>query len=46
MEQVQMEYLEGIEKVSYFNILNEEVEKFTSKWSQSLDNVRSLSYLK
>ena len=41
-----MEYLEGIEKVSYFNILNEEVEKFTSKWSQSLDNVRSLSYLK
>ena len=41
-----MEYLEAIEKVSYFNILNEEVEKFTSKWSQSLDNVRSLSYLK
>ena len=46
MEQVQIEYLEGIEKVSQFNILNEEVEKFTSKWSQSLDNVRSLSYLK
>ena len=41
-----MEYLEGIEKVSQFNILNEEVEKFSSKWSQNLDNVRSLSYYK
>ena len=29
------------------NFLNEEVdEEFTSRWSQSLDNVRSPSYLK
>ena len=47
MEQVQMEYWEmDIEKVNEFNFLNEEVEEFTSMWSQSLVNVKSASYLK
>ena len=37
-----------IEKVNEFNVLsfNEEVEDFTSRWSQNLVNVRSPSYLK
>ena len=34
-----------IEKVNEFN-LNEEVEEIMSRWSQSLVNVRSPSYLK
>ena len=36
----------GIEKVNEFNLLNEEVEEFTSRWSQNLVNVRSRSYFK
>ena len=40
MEQVQMEYW----KVHEFNFLNE-VEGFTSRWSQNLVNVRRPSYL-
>ena len=40
-----MEYWEmDIEKVNEFNFLNEEVEEFTSKWSQNFVNVRSPSY--
>ena len=47
IEQVQMEYREmDIWKVNEFNFLNEEVEEFTSKWSQNLVKVRSTSYLK
>ena len=42
-----MEYWEmDIEKVNEFNFLNEEVEEFTSMWSQILVNVKSASYLK
>ena len=33
-------------KVNAFNLLNEEVEEFTSSWSQNLVNLRSPSYLK
>ena len=40
MEQVQMEYW----KVHEFNFLNE-VEGFTSRWSQNFVNVRRPSYL-
>ena len=36
----------SIWKVNEFNFLNEEVEKFTIRWSQNLVNVRSPSYLK
>ena len=32
-----------IETVNEFNFLNEEGEEFTSKWGQSLVNVRSVS---
>ena len=32
-----------MEKVSAFNFLNEEVEEFMSRWSQSLVNVRGPS---
>ena len=47
MEQIQMEYRKtDIWKVNEFNFLNEEVEEFTSRWSQNLVNVRSPSYLK
>ena len=47
LEQVQMEYREmDIWKVNEFNFLNEEVEEFTSRWSQNLVNARSPSYLK
>ena len=47
MEQVHMEYREmNIWKVNEFNFLNEEVEEFTSRWSQNLVNARSPSYLK
>ena len=42
-----MEYWEtDIEKVNGFNFLNEEIQEFTSMWSQSLVNVRRPSYLK
>ena len=42
-----MEYWEmDTEKVNEFNFLNEEVEKFTRMWSQSLVNIKSASYLK
>ena len=34
------------EKANEFNFLNEEVEEFTSKWSQNLVNASSPSYLK
>ena len=47
MQQVQMEYREmDIWKVNEFNFLNEEVEEFTSKWSQNLVNVKCPSYVK
>ena len=47
MDQVQIEYWEmGILKINEFNFLNKEVEKFTSRWSQNLVNVRSPSYFK
>ena len=47
MEQVQMEYWEmDIWKVNEFKFLNEQVEKFTSRWCQNLVNVWSPSYLK
>ena len=36
----------GIWKVNKFHFLNEEVEEFTKRWSESLANVRGLSYLK
>ena len=42
MEQVLM----NIEKVNIDNFLNEEVEDFRSRWSQSLVNERSPSCLK
>ena len=46
MKQVPMEYWEtDIGKVNEFNFLNEKVEKFTSRWSQNLVNVRIPSYL-
>ena len=35
-----------VQKVHEFNFLNEEVEEFRSRWSQSLVNVRSPSYLR
>ena len=42
-----MEYWEiKTEKVNEFSSLNEEVEKFTDRWSQNLVNVWSPSYLK
>ena len=41
MEQVQMEYWEmDIWKVSEFKFLNQQIEEFTSRWNQSLVNVR------
>ena len=47
MEQVHMEYRERVVwKVNKFNFLNEKVEKFTSRWSKNLLNVRSANYLK
>ena len=47
MEQVQIGYRKRvIWKVNEFNFLNEEVEEFTSRWSQNLVNVRNPSYLK
>ena len=47
MEQVQIENSEmDIWKVNEFNFLNEEVEKFSNRWSPNLLNVRSPSYLK
>ena len=47
MEQVQTQYRKmDIWKVNKFHFLNEEVEEFTRRWSQSLVNVRGLSYLK
>ena len=47
MEQVQMKYWQmDIWKVNEFKFLNKEVEKFTSRRSQNLFNVRSSSYLK
>ena len=36
----------NIENVNEFNFLNEELEEFTSRWSQNLVNVNSTSYLK
>ena len=36
----------NIWKVDEFNVLNEEVEEFTSRWSKNLINLRSPSYLK
>ena len=38
--------LMDIGKVNEFSFLNEEVEEFTSRWSQNLVNVRSPVYLK
>ena len=35
-----------IEKANEFKFFNEEVEEFTSRWSQNLANVRSPIYLK
>ena len=35
-----------IEKVNEFNFSNEEVEEFTTRWSQSLVYVRNPNYLK
>ena len=47
MEQAQIENLDmDIWKVNKFNILNEEVEKISSRWSPYLVNARSPSYLK
>ena len=37
--------LMDIGKVNEFSFLNEEVEEFTSRWSQNLVNVRSPIYL-
>ena len=46
-EEIQMKYWEvDNEKVNEFNFLNKEVEEFMSRWTQSLVNVRSTSYLK
>ena len=36
----------NIWKADEFNILNEEVEELTKRWSPTLVNVRSPSYLK
>ena len=42
-----MDYREmGIEKVNGYNFLNEAIDDLTSRWSQSLLNVRSTCYLK
>ena len=41
-----MEQVLDFEKVSEFNFLNEEVEKFTSRWSQRLADVRNPSHFK
>ena len=42
-----MEYWEmDIWKVNKFNFLNEEVEKFVSRWNQNLVNMKSPSSLK
>ena len=38
--------LMDIGKVNEFSFLNEEVEEFTSRWSQNWVNVRSPIYLK
>ena len=38
--------LMDIGKVNEFSFLNEEVEEFTSRWSQNLVNVGSPIYLK
>ena len=47
MEQVQMEYWEiTTKKVNEFSSLNEEIEQFTDRRSQSLVNVWSSSYSK
>ena len=47
MEQVQIENSEiDTWKVNDFNVLNEEVEEFSNRWSLHLVNVRSPSYLK
>ena len=47
MDQMQMKYWEmDVWKVNEFNVLNEEVEEFTSSWIQNLVNVRNPSYLK
>ena len=47
MEQVHMKYWEmDIVKVNVFIFLNEKTEEFTSKWSQTLVDLRSPSYLK
>ena len=43
MEQVQ---ILDTEKINELNFFNDEVEVFTSWWSQNLVNVRSHSYLK
>ena len=44
---MQMEYWQmDIQKVNELNFLNEEVEEFMSRWSQSFVNVRSPNYLK
>ena len=46
MKQLQTEYWEiNIEKINEFNFLNEEVEEFTSRCSQSLVNIRNPSCL-
>ena len=47
MEQIQIGYWEmGIWKVNKLNFGNEEIEEFTTSWSQNLVNTRSPSYLK
>ena len=47
VKQVQMEYWEmDIDKVNEFHFLNKEVGEFSSRWSQSLVNLRSPSNLK
>ena len=47
MDQVQTEYRKmDIWKVNEFNFLIEEVDEFTSRWSQNLVNVRSPGYLR
>ena len=47
MEQVQIEYCKiNIWKVDEFNILNEEVEELTKRWSPTCINIKSPSYLK
>ena len=44
IEQVQIEFWEmDTEKVNEFNFLNEEIEKFISRWSQNLVYVGSFS---